>query len=564
MEPSLAGPQRGLPVLLSGSVRRAPIAPEIRRVPVGAASSIGQDAATRLITALQDPSRYSHPCNAVKVVETHLSWVLLTGAFAYKIKKPVDFGFVNFTTLDRRRYFCEEELRLNRRLAPRLYLDVVAITGEPDAPRIEGSGPAIEYAVRMVQFPQEQLAARQLAQRGLTAWHIDALAHDVAAFHDRIPWAGAAMGHGDPDRVHAPVRQNFAQLLELLAAGSDRRQVEALARWSEARFAAIRDVLQRRQQAGHVRECHGDLHLGNMALLDGRLVMFDGIEFNPALRWIDTASEVAFVVMDLLHRGSAKFSHQFLSAYLEASGDYPSLQVMDYYLVYRAMVRAKIAAIRAQQSAHDAAAALDEARAYLKLAASLARPRRPALLITHGLSGSGKTTLSQALVGGLGMIRVRSDVERKRLFGLAPSARTAAGAGQGIYSPEATARTYEVLEERAAAIVQAGYGAMVDATFLRHSQRARFADLADRLGCPFAIIAFEAGPATLRRRVSERAESEADASEATLDILDAQLQERQDLSASERATAVVIDTEQPDAAEYLSRAVSARLDAKRG
>lgn len=514
---------------------------------------------TELIQALQDSARYGHPCSGVKVLETHLSWILLTGTFAYKIKKPVNLGFVDFTTLDRRRHFCEEELRLNLRPAPQLYLDVVAITGRPDAPQVGGPGPAIEYAVRMLQFPQQQLASRLLTEGRLEVRHIDALAQDVAAFHNRIPWAGAAMGYGDPDRVHAQVRHNFAQLRELLASGSDLRRLEPLARWSETRFAALRSVLLCRQQVGHVRECHGDLHLNNMVQLNGRLVMFDGIEFNPAWRWIDTASEVAFVVMDLLHRGSACFAHRFLSACLETSGDYPSLQVMDYYLVYRALVRAKVAAIRARQSAHSAAAALEEARAYLKLAARLACPRRPALLITHGLSGSGKTMLSQALVESHGMIRLRSDVERKRLFGLAPTARTADGAGHGIYHPEVTARTYEVLEEQAAAIVQAGYGALVDATFLRHSQRTRFSDLAQRLGCPFAIIAFEAGQATLRRRAAAHTESEADASEATLDILDAQLQERQDLCASERAAAVVIDTEQSGAADDLSRAVSAKL-----
>ena len=541
--------------------------PPPERRPRHEAGHARPDADTELIHALQDPACYGHPCGDVEVLETHLSWVLLTGSFAYKIKKPVNLGFVDFTTLDRRRHFCEEELRLNRRLAPQLYLEVVAITGHPDAPQVGGAGPAIEYAVRMVQFPQEQLAARQLAEGRLEDRHLDTLAHDIAAFHDHIPWAGAAMGHGDPERVHAAIRQNFEQLRELLTAGPDRGRVEALARWSEKQFAAIRDVLQRRQRAGHVRECHGDLHLGNMALLDGRLVMFDCIEFNPAFRWIDTASEVAFVVMDLLYRGSARFAHRFLNAYLEIKNDYESLQILDYYLVYRAVVRAKVAAIRARQSTHDAAAqaaALEEGRAYLDLAASLTRPRGPALLITHGLSGSGKTTLSQSLVEGLGMIRLRSDVVRKRLFGLAPSARTTGGVGQGIYSPEATARTYEVLEERAAAIMQAGYGAMVDATFLRQSQRARFADLACRLGCPYVIIAFEARPETLRRRVASRAESNADVSEATPDVLEAQLHARQDLSFDEQAVAVVLDTERPDAAEYLNRAVSARLDTGRG
>jgi len=540
--------------------RRRPAAPA--RTPERAAPDAGSrdlEISRRLIQSLRQPSCYEHPCAGVEVLETHLSWVLLTGSFAYKIKKPVSLGFADFTTLARRHNFCELELRLNRRLAPELYRDVVAITGTPDAPRIGGDGPVIDYAVRMAQFPQDRLAAAQLQRRQLDGRHIDRLALNVAAFHARIPWAGPATGRGDPASVHAAVRQNFAQLRELPGLESRRKRAAALERWSEARFNDLAGVLRRRQHAGYVRECHGDLHLGNMALLDDRLVMFDCIEFNPALRWIDTASEIAFVVMDLLRRGAPAFAYRFLNGYLEATGDYEALQVLDYFLVYRAMVRAKVAAIRASQSAGTAAraAALAEARAYLALAHGFTRRRLPALVITHGVSGSGKTTLTQALVEQLGLIRVRSDVERKRLFGFGRTARIGSGVGQGIYHAEATARTYAALEERAAALVRAGCGTVVDATFLKRQQRARFAALARQLGCPFRVIAFQAPAEILRRRVAGRISALDEASEATPAVLNAQLQACEAPAGDEWDHTIFVDSESPDAAAQLVRAIDA-------
>ena len=489
----------------------------------------------------------------MEVLETHLSWVLLTGPYAYKIKKPVDLGFADFSTRARRRRFCALELRLNRRLAPRLYRDVVTITGSVEAPRINGPGPVLEHAVRMVQFPQDRLAAHQLRAQGLEARHFDALALEVAAFHRRAGRARA--GRGEPPSAHAAVRQNFVQLRQLPDLKSHVRHSAFLARWSERRFATLAPLLRRRRQAGRVRECHGDLHLGNMVLLDDRLVMFDCIEFNPALRWIDTASEVAFVVMDLRHRGAPAFAHRFLNGYLEATGDYEALQVLDYFLVYRAMVRAKVAAIRAAQCARDAparAAALAEARDYLVLARGFTRRRRRALVITHGLSGSGKTTLTGALVEQRGMIRVRSDVERKRLSGLAATTRSGSALGKGLYAARATARTYTILEQRAAQILRAGYGCIVDATFLRRGQRAAFARLARRIGCPFRLIAFQAPVDVLRRRIAART---LDASEATPAVLEAQREVYEPPAGAEAARTVFLDTRSAGATRRLLRVI---------
>ncbi len=510
------------------------------------------DASRRLVEALRQPSCYGHACAPVEVLETHLSWVLLTGPYAYKIKKPVNLGFADFSTRARRRRFCELELKLNRRLAPQLYRDVVAITGSIEAPRIDGPGPVLERAVRMVQFPQHRLAAHQLRARGLEARHFDGLALEVAAFHRRAGRARA--GRAGPESAHAAVRQNFAQLRQP-GLKSHTRHLPFLARWSERRFAALAPLLRRRRKAGRVRECHGDLHLGNMVLLDDRLVMFDCIEFNPALRWIDTASEVAFVVMDLLHRGAPAFAHRFLNGYLEASGDYQALQVLDYFLVYRAMVRAKVAALRAAQCASGSAAraaALAEARGCVELAGAVARGRPRALVITHGLSGSGKTTLTAALVEQRGMIRVRSDVERKRLFGLAATARSDSGLGRGLYAAQATTRTYAVLEQRAAQILRAGYGCVVDASFLQREQRAAFATLARRLGCGFRVIACQAPPEVLRGRIKRRT---GDASEATPAVLAAQREVCEPPAGAEAARTVFLDTRSAGATRRLLRVI---------
>ena len=511
-----------------------------------------------LIEALRSPACYDHACDAIELVETHLSWVLLTGPFAYKVKKPVDFGFADFSTLARRKRFCELELELNRRLAPQLYRDVVSINGPPGAPRINGPGPVLEYAVRMVQFPQRLLAAEELRAGALRARHFEALARDVAAFHAACPRADAAADFDAAVTATAAVRETLAQLRELPALATRRHQVEALAHWATQRFGALQGALRARQQDGHVRECHGDLHLGNLVLLDDRLVPFDGIEFNPSLRWIETASEVAFVVMDLLYRGAPALAHRFLSAWLEAADDYGALVVLDGFLVYRALVRAKVAGLRAEQCARgspERAVALAEARRYLALARDCTSRPRPVLAITHGVSGSGKSTLAALLVEAQGLVRIRSDVERKRLAGLAPEARSASPPDRGLYAADVTARTYRVLEQRAARILQAGYGVVVDAAFLRREQRQAFVRLARQLRCRFRIVACEAPPEVLRQRLASR---RGDASEATPAVLARQLQAGEPLDVDELARAIIVRTEAPDAARRLLRAFALR------
>ncbi|OPZ05351.1 MAG: hypothetical protein BWZ09_01185 [Alphaproteobacteria bacterium ADurb.BinA305] len=346
--------------------------------------------------------------------------------------------------------------------------------------------------------------------------------------------------------MHAPVRQNFAQMREHLDPGVHADLLAMLARveaWAEAQYAALAPVFAVRLAEGRVRECHGDLHLGNLVVLDGEPRLFDAIEFSAELRWTDVVADVAFLVMDLQARGRAELGWRFLNAWLERCGDYAGLRVLPYYLSYRAMVRAKIAAIRASQL--DGAArseSVDECRRYLALAEAQRALGAPALLVACGVAGAGKTSQSQALVEAGGVIRVRADVERKRLAGLAAEATSGSGLGGGLYTPEATARTYARLAELARVVLEAGRPVLVDATFLKRAQRTAFAGLAQELGVPFAILAFDAPEDVLRARVRARLAAGGDASEADEAVLEAQLRSREGFAAEELARVLPIDT----------------------
>jgi len=501
----------------------------------------------RLVASLADPGVFGTGCERVTHLETHISHVLLTGAFAYKIKKPVSLGFLDFASLADRKFYCDQELRLNRRLAPAIYVDVVAITGTVDRPGIGGAGPVLEYAVRMREFPQDALASRMLSRGTLTVGHLDALVAQVAAFHGRVERAAAGAPYGTPETVLSVALQNFAQIRPLQDDPQDRATLEALHDWTEREFEARLPAFRQRREAGFVRECHGDLHLGNIAVIDGEITIFDCIEFNDELRWIDVMSEVAFTVMDLADRGRSDLAHRFQNAYLEITGDYGGLVVYRFYLVYRALVRAKVACLRAAQLLMgDAKAALvAEYRGYVALAQRYAQSQPPAILVTHGLSGCGKTTLTQALLEMTGAIRIRTDVERKRLHGMSAGTRSGSAVDAGLYTPDATARTYRRALALAEGVAAAGRIAIVDGTFLRRWQRDLFRARASELATPFAIVEFEAGETALRARIAERAARATDASEADLAVLDQQMRSQEALGADERAQAIRFDAESP-------------------
>jgi aminoglycoside phosphotransferase family enzyme/predicted kinase len=504
----------------------------------------------RLIASLRNPAVYPGPVARVEVLETHISYVLLTGPYAYKIRKAVNLEFLDFTSLAARRFDCDEELRLNQPLAPSIYLDVVPITGSIERPVIGGEGSmdgVLEWAVKMRQFPQEALLSHRLSQNLVTPAEIDELAARVASFHASTARASLDSGFGGVDSILGMARQNFSQIRPQLIAADACAGLDAIAGWTEREAARKRPDFERRRREGFVRECHGDLHLGNIALIDGQVTLFDRLEFNAAMRWTDVMADVAFLVMDLQHRGRPDLASRVLSAYLERTGDYEGLAVLRFYLVYRAMVRAKVARFRAGQAESAAArqAAEADCREHLRLAARDAREPRPALVITHGLSGSGKTTLSQAVVEALGAVRIRTDIERKRLHGLAADATSHSAIEAGLYTPDATRRTYEHARDLARGIAAAGYVAIVDGAFLKRWQRDLFRALAADVAMPFAVVDVHARESTLRERIARRLARKRDASEATLATLDHQLATEEPLGPDEQTWTMRHDAETP-------------------
>ncbi|MFO1304692.1 MAG: AAA family ATPase [Burkholderiales bacterium] len=460
---------------------------------------------------------------ATQLIETHISCVLLTGSVAYKLKKAVSLPFLDFHTLDARRRYCQKELRINRAFAPELYLEVVPITGSPEAPRKGGDGPVLDYALVMREFAQEALASHALEHGRIDARWVDDLAQGVADAH-----LGAAVHveRGDPRAILAYALRN----VDLIGRTMPGERLQALEEWTRAHHAAIEGTLAQRRSAGFVRACHGDLHLGNIATVDGIPRAFDAIEFDDDLRLIDVMSDVAFLVMDFRYRGRADLGARFLDRYLAITGDYDGLAVFRFYAVYRALVRAMVACERVRQG-NDVETARAEARRYVDLASELASPPPPSLVVTHGFSGSGKTTGSQPMLERMGAIRIRTDVERKRLHGMSPTQRRADDA---LYRDDVTRATYQRARDLAQAVLAAGFTAIVDGTFLRRWQRDLFASLAREAGVAFAIAAFECDEAVLRERVAARAARADDASDAGLAVLDAQLRHHDPLGPDEQ------------------------------
>ncbi len=476
-----------------------------------------------LIQAILDQQVLGVAASQIEKIETHISTVLLTGDHAYKFKKPVNFGFLDFSTLEARKHFCEEEIRLNQRLAPSLYLETVAITGSPQAPQLDGEGQAIEYAVKMRQFDQSQLLDNLVKQNKLSDDIIDTIADKAAAFHAEAARAPADSPLGQPDALLAPMLQNFEQLRDLIDDAGKLAQLDTLENWTRTSFDALKPLLQTRVAQGFIRECHGDMHLGNITLVDGEVTIFDGIEFNDEFRWIDVMSEMAFITMDLIDRKRPEQAQQLINRYLETTGDYQGLPLLRFYQVYRAMVRAKIASFRlADPSLSDTERqeTLAQYQSYADLANALMQAPRAQLVLSHGVSGSGKSTLSAQLLKRLPAIRIRSDVERKRLF--AAQAKGAENIGEGIYSADASAKTYAELLRLSRHLLENGLSVIVDATFLQKAHRAPFQALAQELGLPFHVIWSDCDADTLRQRVAQR---KGDVSDATVDVLEHQLKE---------------------------------------
>lgn len=510
----------------------------------------------QLIYALKNPAFYPHPTQDIQLIETHISWVFLTGDYAYKIKKPVNFGFLDFTSLEARKHFCTEELRLNQRLTQDIYLEVLPITGDISTPQLQGEGPAIEYALKMRQFPQSGLLT-ELHQRGeLTSTHIDELASQIADFHIQTPRISQTHPLAQPNAIMAPVLQNFEQVRPLLSEESDLKQLDALQGWAEDSFARLRPLLEQRCANGSIRECHGDIHLGNAALINGKVTLFDCIEFNEPFRFIDVACDAAFLAMDLEDRGLNALSNRFINHWIEQADQYECLPLLSFYKAYRAMVRAKVSLFRYSQEQNPLF--LEQYRGYAALAESYSAIPSRFLAITHGTSAIGKSTVALQITEDLGSIRIRSDFERKRLFG-EQNAELDGTLNKGIYSAQAGAKTYQRIHQLAQLCLKAGFSAVIDATYLHNDSRQQARDIADSCGVPFFILDCHAPIEIVATWLEERQQAGTDPSDATLEVIAAQEASRIALSEDEQRLSIHVDTQSVDSIQAVSQLIKQQL-----
>jgi aminoglycoside phosphotransferase family enzyme/predicted kinase len=497
-----------------------------------------------------------------QLVETHVSWVLLTGEYAYKIKKPVNFGFLDFSTLEKRHRCCIDEMALNQRLAPDLYEAVLAIGGTEVAPVLGiHDGAAIEYAIRMRQFDQKDLLSEMLAENRLKQAHLEEAARLLANFHQSLAPVSADTPWGTPNQVCAPVRDNFRTLAEVLDDPALCGRHLALKAWALDAESRLIPLMEKRKARGMIRATHGDLHLGNMALMQGRVIFFDGIEFNEGLRFNDLMCELAFVLMDLEARNQPSEAAHFLNQYMERTQDLEGLALLPFYKSYRAMVRAKVEALTACNEGMEAdtrLACLSRCERYTQLAERYTRRPHSWVLMTVGVSGSGKSWLSSQLADALNAIRLRSDVERKRLFNTAGLPQTVHAGG--LYGQAMDDLNHQHLLDLADICLDAGYPVILDATFIKADRRRPFlSHFADR-NTPVLLLKCAARPEILRQRVHQRALDGHDVSDADLDVLQSQLAQEDPLGAAEQALCIYADTEAPDVLAKILSQICGRLD----
>ena len=517
------------------------------------------------IRAMLRPEMYPYRPAAVDLVQTHISYVFLAGDEVYKVKKPVHFSFVDFSTLERRRHFCHEEVRLNRRLAPHVYLGVVAIcrAGATYWLGSEGDAAAVEYAVRMRRLPADRTLDQLLDRGEVTPPMIDQLARRLADFHRRADAGPHVSANGDVAAIAAVLEDNFTGMRpfhDVTFAAADDDAIQKFSR----EFLRRQEPLFRCRQAEHrIRDCHGDLHTEHICF-DGEPIIFDCIEFNPKFRYCDTASEIAFLAMDLDYHERPELARHLVSAYA-AHADDPELPgLVPFYQCYRAYVRGKVDSLKSAEEEVELAErqrACASAQRHFALAYRYTWAYRGCLVAIAGLSGTGKSAVAGALGARTGFVHINSDVVRKRLAGLGAEARLSAAYEGGLYSPEHSQRTYAAMLAEAAQHLGAGRGVILDATFQRCADRDVARALARKHAVPLLLVECRCREDELRRRLEAR-QSRRGASDADWNVYLEQRRRYEVIGNDERDDALVIDTTVPlpEVAGAVERALRSRTE----
>lgn len=493
-----------------------------------------------LIRQMLQADFYDHAVTTeIQLIQTHISFVLLTGEFAYKVKKPVNFGFLDFSTLEQRRFFCTEELRLNRRLAPRLYLEVLPIYLSGDRYGFEPRGEVEEYTVKMRQFDQANLLSNLFAQDQVTPGQIQDIGMQLASFHAQAETSVEITGFGSSGAVQQVAADNYHSTTKYIGIAQTQVQFDQTRAFTDQFFSQHHQLFEQRQHQGKIKECHGDLHLKNICLYEGEVQIFDCIEFNPAFRNSDVVYDAAFLVMDLEFRGRPDLANLFLNTYLEQSGDYGALVLLPLYLSMRAYIRAKVTSFLLDDpniTPEVKQAAQAEAAAYYTLAWRYTQPGSGSLILMCGLSGAGKSTIAAQLATQVQGIQIRSDAVRKHLAGMALNSR----GDQQLYSAEMTGKTYQTLIDYGVTLAQAGFRVILDAKFDRLEQRQQV--FAQAQGIPVKILYCQADQATLTQRLRDRAAANDDIADATAELLPSQIANFAPFTDQELNHLVSIDT----------------------
>jgi aminoglycoside phosphotransferase family enzyme/predicted kinase len=494
---------------------------------------------TEIIEQMQKPDFYPHPVTQpIELMQTHVSYVVLTGEHVYKLKKHVNFGFLDYSTLEKRKHFCEEEIRLNQEMAAEIYEEVLPITAVDGKLQLGGEGEPVEYALKMHQFPQEALLSERYKEGKLPIERMEELGHVVADFHRNTATNDYICSFGEIPKIRAAFDENYEQTQNYIGVAQTQEQFDETQAFTNRFFTERAELFTRRREEDKIRECHGDLHLRNICIWNDKLLLFDRIEFNEPFRFVDTIYDVAFLVMDLDARGSRDFGNAFLNTYMEQTGDWEGLQLLPLYLSRQAYVRAKVTSFLLDDPEIPETVkqeAVDSATDYYRLAWEYTQKGEGKIMMMSGLSGSGKTTIAKEIARKLGAIHLRSDAVRKHLAGIGVNQK----GDDSLYSPEMNEKTYNRLLELGVMLAAQGFSVILDAKYDRQGLRQKVMNQGGKQNIPVQILHCDAPMAVLRDRVSGRT---GDISDATPDLLAQQQAQAEDFTEAEKAHVVSIDT----------------------
>ncbi len=460
-----------------------------------------------LIEELLDPGAYPEHPSQVTLIQTHISYLFLTDKYVYKIKKPVDFGFLDFTTLDKRLLYCTEEVRLNRRLAPDIYIGVVPVGLKNGKAAMEATEPPLEWAVKMRRLNDASILSNILSRGTVAEETIVRIAHAIAAFHKGAFSNPRISGFGSPEVIIRNATENFSQTERYVRVAVSKEAFDAMRSYTERFVSSNARLLLERVSSGYVRDCHGDLHCDHISI-EGGIEIFDCIEFNERFRYSDVVADIAFLSMDLDFRNRPDLARILEDAYFDSTGDTDGRRLIGFYKCYRALVRAKVDCLKSEEAEVPAKERLDaflSARVHFRLARQYSEGGlKPLLIVSSGLSGTGKTTLSMAIASMSGAVVISSDMVRKELAGIAPQTLCDSGYGEGIYTPELSARTYAEIVSRAKALLEKKRSVILDATFLRNDSIVAAQRAAKEAGADARIIRCVCPEEIVRKNILKR------------------------------------------------------------